>query len=284
MRALAQFIMRGRLQASLVAFIGNFLPILISPAVVALVVLRKGLAASSIILLWGLLPLVLVFNTGAIAPMLVSAIIAIMLVTTIVADELRRSVSWSRTLLLAVVLSVVSGLILQMLFPGQADLLLAEVGKVLEQVKTPETEMVLPGTTFLLGLVSYAIAIHVVICLFLARWWQALLYNPNGFQSEFHNLRLGVTQAWILMVAAIGCYSLSEDYLAWGKVFELPLLLCGIALVHYTVKQKQLGGHWLVLFYVGLILTGPLMSTMLLGIGFIDSTVNLRSRINGGAK
>jgi len=39
------------------------------------------------------------------------------------------------------------------------------------------------------------------ICLLmLARWWQAVLYNPGGFQQEFHQFKLQPAIAMMLMV------------------------------------------------------------------------------------
>lgn len=43
MRALAEFIVRGRLQAALVALFGSLVP-LVSPAAISLVTLNKGLS------------------------------------------------------------------------------------------------------------------------------------------------------------------------------------------------------------------------------------------------
>ena len=56
------------------------------------------------------------------------------------------------------------------------------------------------------------------------------------------------------------------------------MMLGGVALVHYTVTFYQLGGHWLAIFYVGLFLIGP-MSLILVGLGFLDSITNIRSRL-----
>jgi hypothetical protein len=63
MRALAEFIMRGRLQAGTVAVLGYLIPLL-APAAVALITLRKGAAEGSMILLFALSPALLSLVLG----------------------------------------------------------------------------------------------------------------------------------------------------------------------------------------------------------------------------
>src|SRR5690554_7516495 len=63
MRALAEFIMRGRTQAAIVALLGTAVPVL-TPATIALVSLRKGSANGLMVLLWGLLPMLVYLALG----------------------------------------------------------------------------------------------------------------------------------------------------------------------------------------------------------------------------
>jgi len=43
---------------------------------------------------------------------------------------------------------------------------------------------------FLTVLVVTAFFLCMVLSVFLGRWWQAVLYNPGGFKTEFHAFRL----------------------------------------------------------------------------------------------
>lgn len=61
MRALAEFIMRGRPQACLVALVGVIVP-LIGPASVGLVTLRKGSFEGALVALWATLPFFVLFR------------------------------------------------------------------------------------------------------------------------------------------------------------------------------------------------------------------------------
>ncbi len=131
---------------------------------------------------------------------------------------------------------------------------------------------------FVLGFLAWLTVMHVVGSLLLSRWWQALLVNPGGFRAEFHGLRLGSMVASVLMAAVILLHFMSPVLAPWGSMAGFPLLLAGMGLVHHTVAALGLGTFWLVLFYVGLILFGP-MSLILVGLGFLDSVVDFRTRI-----
>lgn len=287
MRALAEFIMRGRAQASIVAFFGNLLP-LISPATVGLVALRLGLSRALLILLWSVLPSLLAFYISDTPAMLISASIATVVVLYLTTGELKRSASWANTLLLTVGLSGLAAVVLNTLFASQTRDLIATIQEVMAEIaEAGGAEVPKIGASMVLALISYVIALSSVASLLLARWWQAQLYNPGGFQSEFHQLRLVPKQAVGLVVGMIGCYVLQTEpgqgLGAWIKLLELPLMTSGIALVHFTVKAKKLGGHWLALLYAGLIMLGPIMSAMLVGLGCIDSVANLRNRMRVSA-
>ena len=93
MRALAAFIMRGRVQASLVALLGNLVP-LVSPATVALVTLRRGAADGLLVLMWAALPLVVaVFMIEASDMVIMTSLVGLVAVD-IYSEVLRGSLSW----------------------------------------------------------------------------------------------------------------------------------------------------------------------------------------------
>ena len=108
MRALAEFIMRGRMQATLVVVGSAALPLLfwLSAAAGSLVLLRRGMNDAFGILIWALLPAVTWWVLGD------PSILLIMVGTLLLAQVLRASGSWMRTLLASVVLGVVFALVL----------------------------------------------------------------------------------------------------------------------------------------------------------------------------
>jgi len=277
MRALAEFIMRGRVQAALVAFFGNLLP-LVSPAAVSLVTLSKGLSEGALLTLWALLPLLIAFFVSDINALVTLSSIVGVIGVMVASEVLRVSTSWARTLVFVVVFSGVAALVLNFLFAEQAKEFELVVADLFREIQQQQENAFIPERNFLLGVIGYVIALTSVICLVLGRWWQAMLYNPGGFKSEFHQLRLGAGSAAILVAGVVACNVASQEFSSWVGLLGIPLLLGGLALVHYTVAFYQLGGHWLVIFYVVLFTVSPL-SLVLIGLGFLDSIMNIRSRL-----
>ena len=233
MRALAEFIMRGRMQAALVAFFGSLLP-LISPAAVSLVTLSKGLSEGALIALWALLPLLVVFYISDFNVMVTLSSIVGVLGVMAASELLRLSTSWSRTLFFVVAFSGIAAVALDFLFAEQTNAFELVVAELFREVQQQQENAFIPGRSFLLGVIGYVIALTSVICLVLGRWWQAILYNPGGFQAEFHQLRFGVVPAVILLAGMLASDFASQEFASWAGLLGLPLLLVGIALVHYS--------------------------------------------------
>ena len=96
MRALAQFVMRGPLQAGGVAVVTTAIPLLfwIGAAVIGLVILRLGIGQGLNITLWALLP-ALGWSWFGQDP----TALAVLLQVVVVASVLRTTLSWERALL-----------------------------------------------------------------------------------------------------------------------------------------------------------------------------------------
>lgn len=280
MKALAEFIMAGRFKAALVAFFGNALP-LISPAAVGFVALRHNIADTLLVMLWALLPLIIMLNISEVGSLMIWASVLSVLVVLAGALTLKTRGSWPVTLLTIVLVSAAASLLLKSNLSNEFEAMRLSLLEVFEEVAKQQKQIIdlVPSDLFLAGLVAWAVALTAIAALLLARWWQALLYNPGGFRTEFHGLRLSKGVSVVLMAGMLGCYFASRDYFPWGNLLGLPLLLTGIALMHHTVAFAQLGGHWLVVFYLGLVLlAGPLM-TLVVGLGFLDSMLDLRARL-----
>ena len=135
MRALAEFIMRGRLQAALVALFGSLVP-LVSPAAISLVTLSKGLSEGALVMLWALLPLLITFYyVSDLSPMITLSSIAGLLVVLAASELLRLSASWSRTLIFVLIVSGLAAKVLDVLFTEQANALELIVANLFSQVQ-----------------------------------------------------------------------------------------------------------------------------------------------------
>jgi hypothetical protein len=282
MRALAQFVMRGPLQASGVAALTTAIPLLfwVGTAVVGLVILRLGIRQGLNVGLWALLP-ALGWSWFGQDPTALAVLLEVMLMTAL----LRVTSSWDKTLCGGTFLAIVTGLVLPQLYPGLMDILVQtgvqfyqqynadvaqSLGNNLESVIRQTMSASMAGTYL-------ALAIGMTL---LARGWQAALYNPGGLRTEFHGLRLSPVFAVVFAVTMVigPVLGLNTVLLAWAA--GTPLFLAGLALVHGVVARKKLSRQWLVMFYVALVLLGPSLMILLVVLAFVDSWLNIRGRIN----
>ncbi|MEE3117408.1 MAG: hypothetical protein VX339_04835 [Pseudomonadota bacterium] len=281
MRALAQYVMRGPLQAGGVAAVTTAVPLLfwIGAAVVGLVILRLGISQGLNVGLWALLP-ALGWSWFGQDPTALAVLLQVMLMASI----LRATLSWERALLGGSFLAIVTGLMLPVIYPGLLDDLVQAGVSFYEQYNADvaqtlgsDLEQVIRDTMNASMAGSY-LAIGVGMTM-LARAWQAGLYNPGGFRKEFHALRLSPAVAVVCAVTMVlgPMLGLNAMLLAW--VAGTPLFLASVALVHGIVGLKKLNGQWLVLFYVALALLGPSLMILLVVLAFVDSWLDIRGRM-----
>lgn len=284
MRALAEFIMRGRAQACAVAFLGNLFP-LISPATVGLVSLRKGSQEGVVVLLWAALPLIAsyFFDQGSSLLTFISGLSLLM--TLIAANVLRVTGSWQWTILTSMLTAMMVMFAIALLLSTDVDLLVDRLSTMfaeLAQQQSAQVEPFIASRPLVLGLGALMLAVSTILCLFVSRWWQAMLYNPGGFGEEFRQLRLDVRAAGLSIIAFVVALYLPTEYRFWAELMVLPLLLSGLSLMHYGVNVAALGKAWLVFMYVGLVVSGPVIGGLLVGLGLADSLLNLRLRLTAG--
>ncbi|MBT8139848.1 MAG: hypothetical protein KJP25_08760 [Gammaproteobacteria bacterium] len=278
--------MRGPLQGAVAAALPTASLFLswLGAAVVALFVLRHGLGRATPVIAGALLPAAFWMQAGDIGP-LTTAVCAVGL-----ALVLRHSRSWSVALLMlpvvvgawcvAIVFAlpeyvefvrvVFEELLLRFQEQMQRSLSAAELEK-LPQFTAPDGVQVI-------GMIAVMQSITVAFSLLVARWWQAMLYNPGGFRDEFHALRLQRFHA-LALVAGFVAIAAQTAYPAWGWLFIVPMLIAGTALVHAVARQLGLGGGWLLMFYLMVfVLVRPLMA-LLAAIAVADSALDFRARL-----
>ncbi len=126
----------------------------------------------------------------------------------------------------------------------------------------------------MLGLVN---AMGSMLCLLLARWWQAALYNPGGFGQEFKALRLPPPVTLVLVVPALALAVSGIDYRTWAVIFALPFTFAGLALVHARAALRGQGSGWLTGFYLMWLFFDP-VKLVVVFVAIADSWLNFRQR------
>lgn len=283
MRALADFVMRGRLQATLTVVVAAALPLLfwVSAAAGALVLLRRGLNDALGIVLWALLPTLLWWYFGEPRPLLV------LFGTLALALVLRVRVSWAPVLMASVLLGALYGATIDAMFGDVVERNAGELSELMPQMlgenyqqMTADEKARLGGllAPVLVGLMAGLLQLLSLLCLLLGRYWQALLYNPGGFGREFRAVRLPPALATALLLGMFLLPGLGVGLAMLTPLCSVPLAFAGVALLHGLVAQQRLGRFWLVGLYVSLLLFMQLVYPLLVVLAVVDSLFDFRGR------
>lgn len=292
MKFLATYVMRGQKEAVLVTSVTALLSLIffplsyISAAVVGLVTLhigtRQGLVVAAIS--GALMAALAQLLVGSFLPAL-AYLLLLWLPLWWIASRLRRGERLSLSLLQSAVFGVVliAGFYLvlddpaawwrvlldesfHIIFQGENEIDSNQLSLMIEQMATLMT-----------GMMAVAFLLHLLGSLFLARWWQALLFNPGGFGIEFREIRLGriaagVTLGLLIVAFTMGGALLIDLLLIMGMLFMLQ----GIAVVHGLVYNRKAHQGWLIGQYALLIVAMPQTVMTLALAGLIDNWFNFR--------
>lgn len=284
MRALAEFIMRGRMQATLVVVGSAALPLLfwLSAAAGSLVLLRRGLSDAVGILAWALLPAIGWWYFGEPRTLLV------LLGALGLACVLRANPSWRRVLLFSIALGLVYGLVLGATFREPIEAMAQELSKLLPQMfdgvhqqMSVDDQALLQSliAPILTGLLAALLQVVSLLSLMLGRFWQAALYNPGGFGAEFRELRFPPMLAMLLLVGMLLGPSLGVEMAMLTPLCSVPLAFAGVALLHGLVAKGRLSKFWLVGMYITLLLFMQLTFPLLVVLAIVDSLFDFRGRL-----
>ncbi len=300
MRALANYIMRGPVQAMLVtAALGliSLFPVLgmfsvLSGAAVALVTLRHGAKQGGIVLLGAsvISGVFMYFVFGNMVPGLLFTLL-LWLPLWGLSLVLRSGRSWSMLLdaVAGLGIIVVAAFYLALNDPAQFwQEILAQMLEIMgSQGGMAELDMIqqqIPALAeWMTGMLAGALVTGLIASMLFARWWQALLYNPGGFRQEFYELRqnrvAALTVLVILLVSKLGMGKISAMA---GDIMIIAVMVysvVGLALVHALVARTVKHVGFLVAVYVLLFIIPPHVMLALASAGFADSWMDFRRRL-----
>ncbi len=295
MISLARFILSGYSQAALVAasmaMLGLLLPpvVWVSGAVVALVTLVNGHR-------YGLLvTAIAAVATAVLAALLLSLpevalyyVLLVWLPLVIVAVVLRQTVSLVLTLQLVAGVSLLGIIVLYLFFPDIGELWRAPLNTMAQDliansegaIDEAQMQLVIDRVVRILpGFFASSFMIGTLLSLYLARWWQATIYNPGGFGKEFRALRLGKTTALIALALALMAAFVDADTLNAMLLVVFALYLNqGIAVLHAVFKGKQISAVWLYVIYLMMFFV-PYSVILLALAGLADTWIDFRGRL-----
>ena len=300
MNTLVNYVMRGRMQAILVAAALLLLSLLLMPlswpasffsaAVVALVTLVQGSREGLLTLSGGTLAVSLF---GLLAPgTLIASVGFALLVWSpvwLLATSLRQTVSLSLSLIIGSVLGMAAIAVFFLLTGDPADWwfqhfvndvlpVLEEAGMVFENRAQLETDLQ-QASQLMTGSLTAFLLLGTIAGLFIGRRWQAALYNPGGFQTEFYQLRFGMSAA-LVTLAIIVAGMLTGAALLLNMLLPLMVIFLfqGLAIGHVLIRSRSLKPVWLVGMYMLLILGMPYTPVLFALLGLLDNGLDLRSK------
>lgn len=289
---------RGRAVGAVSGFgvAGLFLPpvALLSSALLALVGLRVGPGQALLVMVLSAIILGLaMFALIPEAPLFAGMVAGVVQWAPVVllAELLRRTVSWRITLQVAAAVAGFGVLLVHGLTPDLeslwADLGMALLGPLVEGSDAGARELeagLRRAAPYLTGLVAAILVLSLALSIILGRYWQALLYNPGAFGPEFRALQFGrSTSAATVVLAAIGHLGPVPLATELAVILAVLFFLQGIALTHALTRRQGMNSFWLVGMYVLMVLALPQMFLLLATIGVIDAWADIRSRLPPGA-
>jgi hypothetical protein len=303
MRAIAEFILRGRIQALLViiggAALTSLLPIFnhVSGGALALTTLRNGLRegivqALAATLVVTVIAFVAAFEATRVKVFLLVMVLLVWLPALVTAQVLRTSRSMGAALAAATGLSalVVLGFHAAVgdVESWWRDLMQQMLVPLLEQARTglaaeDLAKLVDTLAKVMTGILGATVLYTVMTNLFIGRWLQAIVFNPGGFRAEFHALHMGRWMAGIaLVLLALGNFTggaVSKTALDLLFLVGAVYSLQGLSLAHAVVAATNAHVAWLTGMYVLMLFALPQVALVLSAAGFVDSLMNFRARL-----
>jgi len=281
MRILAEFIMRGRVQAIVVMVLAMALPMMfwLGAAAASLVLLRRGLSDALSVIVWAVLPAVVWAFYDDPRPLLG------LLGALGMAYILRVTGSWSKALLASLLIAVIFAWALGVAFAQPLAVLAEELNTMapkmlsgLYEQLSAEDKLQLQGLIIpvLTGLMASVLQLLCILSVLLARYWQAALYNPGGFGQEFRALRLPAVIMFPLVFGMLFAPSLGIQAAVLTPLCSVPLMFAGLAVAHGLVAKYRSGNFWLIGLYIGMVLFTQLMYPLLVVLAIVDSVFDFR--------
>ena len=263
----------------------SLLAYILSTAVVCFVVLRRGESAILRVLALAFVALfvvsILVLKAGLILP--ISAFV-FWVSGIVVAVVLRRTVDLSISTLAAAGCGALAFIGVMLFAPDLAEQWHAQVVKLFESMpeadkaRFPEGQLERMTESFarmLPSAIGLSVMLVAVGSVYIARWWQASIVNPGGFQTEFHGLRYGKFIALggvVLIAIAFGIGGVHA--IAFAALIIMCFFIQGLSVVHALVKQRGMSPAWLVGMYLLIIV--PQTVLLLAALGMSDNLYGLR--------
>jgi hypothetical protein len=300
MKLIAGYVMRGPSQATLVASVTALLSLLVPPlgllsaGAIGLVTLRNGVGYGALVSALSTLAIGALSWITLGSPL---AAVGVLLLVWLPMLGLGALLRHSRSLALTVQTAGAMGVVMVLMTYAIVGDPATAWGKVLEPLVTgplrealsasaeltpdAQAQLIAQLAGWMTGAFAAALVAQFLMGLFVARWWQAVLYNPGGFGDEFRALRLGRGYALstILLLALLPFFDGSSLAANLLLVLIVPLIVQGLAVVHGVRAIRNARPAWLYGFYALLVLLMPQSLLLVACVGLVDAWTDIRRRV-----
>lgn len=296
MKTFANWVMKGRMQAVVVATVLAMLALLVTPlglisaAVIALTFLRQGLKEGGLVLGSALLAIT---GLGGLLFQMPMGTLLVGVLLWVPAAALGVIMGRTASLRLAIeAAAVLAALVVlaqyaMMTDPAAfwADALNEFLRERLDQEMLATADLdefigLMAG--WMAGGMAAVWFLGSVVSLLLARYWSSLIDRPGAFGEEFRQLRFG---RWLLLLVPVlllvGVILTGGEPSLVGHLYLVGMmvfLVQGISVAHGLVAEFGGSPAWLVGLYLLLIFVAPQGVTMVALVGYTDGWLNFRAR------
>ncbi len=306
MRAIAAFIMRGRLQAIIMAaglgLLGGLFPPgwLLCGGVVGLVTLAQGPKEGMLNAFAATTLIVLMSGVLVMQPAMQAAGIFVLLWLPVV-WLLSLVLYQSRSLALALLMNAVLGgaivLTAYVLFDDPAQWWYSQTKLLIPAMEQAGVDIpdaaafdanMREASRIMTGTLAAFISLGLALSLLIARWWQSEVTRPGAFGEEYRKLRLGSTAAIVATMLVLPAWILTGGFAEMTANLLLVALVLfmfqGLALGHAAVKQFGNNQAWLLMMYVMILFTLPYGLMLAAVLGVLDNWLDFRARFRNIAR
>jgi len=298
LRRFTNFILQGRFQAVGVAFVTAYIPLLgsISVLISAFITLRKGPLEGFIVAIAAVAPFILKYLSagtvhGNLALFALSVNIFSAFVVWLLAVVLRRFGNWCSLLYVTLLLSFSCIVLLHLSFPDiqgfwQQHLTSYFSGantalNGLSRTELPQSDIIrVVGflKTVATGLFLAGILVNAFLQLIVARWWQAVMFNPGGLKKELYQIRLSQLTGALFLIAFGLSYFKNAIAIDTMPLFFMAMCAAGLSVLHAYFSKKKAGLVFLFAVYLFLIWLIPFSVVVIALVALFDIWLNLRKR------
>ena len=300
--------MQGRIYACATAFILAYIPIIgsVSVLIAGLVTLRKGAFEGALVFLAATVPYVLqYYNTTPVAVADINLAATAFIIFTIsnslmwfFASLLRRYSNWSFVLNGALLLGVIAIGVIHFLYPDIQDWWAQKLTEYFNKTASlmreiqPDAE-IMPAIVqaqvvntlkvYATGLLFASMLFNALLQLLIARWWQAIVFNPGELRKELLIIRLSYIAGLLFLIAYPLAFVRNAIAMDIIPVVYLIFSAAGLSILHCLLAKKT-RTFGVVFLYVGLIgiILFPggisLIALIFSLVAFLDIGLNFRKR------